>query len=750
MSIRALKHCLLVVTLLLTCGSQAQTSNTQSTEREQPVSVNSTTSKPKNSMRAADVTELKRVIVNGAEAAVSQSSAAKIIVTQDDLNRFGDTTIADALKRVPGISVSGTPGRGGEIRMRGLGSGYTQILLNGEPVAPGFSLDSLAPNLIERIEVVRSATADQSAQAIAGTINIILKKSVRQRQRTIKLAAASENDQPAFNLDLQQADKQETFSYSVAGNLKSQKTHSVGSTEQRNIDTAGQTNWLKQKSTEEQSEAYTASLTPRVNWHLDAHSNLIADGLISYQRGNVGYTDEVIFPLGIPSLYGDFDFSQNFYSLIARAGLSFSKEFEDAKTFETKFSLNGNRRWNKNRRESLLPWQNFDDDDPSLQRTVRASAEDSGGALSGKYRMPFADKHAIAFGVDSEISHRVEDRIQRDLVSLVAPPENLDEYYSADVYRAALFTQADWEVTQRLSVYTGLRWEGLRTKSGGDALESVYNQSGVWSPSLQTLWKIPDTKKDQIRVGIARTYKAPNTRNLIARRFRVDDNSPTTPDSAGNPDLRPELASGLDIGYEHYFLDTALLNTSVYVRRIKDVVQQELFLESDGRWVIHPVNNGNAQTKGIELELKTPLKELSKNFPTIDVRANLNRNWSSVDNVPSPNNHLENQEKLNVNLGADWKLSPLPLTVGGNFGFKQGVLVRNAVDRQSSTGYQRSLEMYALWKMDKTTQLRFSAANLLHQDLIKEDEYFYAGGIIEQTSIYKTYPVFRLTLETSL
>lgn len=166
--------------------------------------------------------------------------------------------------------------------------------------------------------------------------------------------------------------------------------------------------------------------------------------------------------------------------------------------------------------------------------------------------------------------------------------------------------------------------------------------------------------------------------------------------------------------------------------------------------MIHPINNGNAQTKGIELELKTPLKELSKNFPAIDIRANLNRNWSSVDNVPGPNNRLENQEKLNANFGADWKLAPLSLTVGGNFGFKQGVLVRNAVDRQSSTGYQRSLEMYVLWKMDKTTQLRFSAANLLHQDLIKEDEYFYAAGTIGQTSVYKTHPVFRLTLEASL
>ena len=68
------------------------------------------------------------------------------------------------LKRQPGISVvNGIGGRGGEIRMRGLGKGYTQILLNGDPAPDGFSLDGLAPELVERIEIQRAATADQGA-----------------------------------------------------------------------------------------------------------------------------------------------------------------------------------------------------------------------------------------------------------------------------------------------------------------------------------------------------------------------------------------------------------------------------------------------------------------------------------------------------------------------------------------------------------------------------------------------------------
>lgn len=123
-----------------------------------------------------DAVELDAVVVKSANNRNERrdSTASKIIVTGEDLMRHGDASVAEALGRVPGVTVSGNAGRGGKIRMRGLGNGYTQILLNGEPTGAGFSIDSIAPGQIERIEIKRTATADQSAQAIAGTINIIL------------------------------------------------------------------------------------------------------------------------------------------------------------------------------------------------------------------------------------------------------------------------------------------------------------------------------------------------------------------------------------------------------------------------------------------------------------------------------------------------------------------------------------------------------------------------------------------------
>lgn len=702
-----------------------------------------------HAQQSAETTALKPVVVNGRDAAVNQSTAAKVIVTQDDLTRFGDTTVGDALKRVPGVSVSGVPGRGGEIRMRGLGNGYTQVLLNGQPTAPGFSLDSIAPNLIERIEIVRSATADQSAQSIAGTVNIILKRTISKRQRTIKFSAASENDEPAFNLDVQQSDKIDTTGYSVAANLKSQKYHNNWKMNQTVTEASAQPQSIVAHSGREQSEAYTASFTPRVTWQLNEHDNLIGDGFISYQRSIYENFDDKSFPLGTPTLYGDSDFSQHFsYVLTSRAGVTFSREFADAATLETKLTLNANRRRFTNYREFLLPGESFDDDvEPSLQRRVDSQAADKGFASTGKYRLPFRDKHALTFGWDAESSRRDEYRLQDEFVALVAPPENLDEDFSAQVYRFAFFGQGDWEVTKTFSAYTGLRWEGLRTESDGNEFDTVSNQSSVLSPSVQLLWKIPDTKKDQLRAGIARTYKAPATRDLIARRFRTDDNTPTSPDGEGNPDLRPETAWGLDIGYEHQLLESISLNTNVFTRRIDDVIQPQLSF--DGRWVTHLVNKGRAYIRGIEIELKTALRDIDKRLAAIELRANLNRNWSSVDDVPGSDNRLVNQEIFNSNIGADWKIQRWPLTLGGNYGFKKGSTARTAVDVQTWTDSQHLLDFYALWKIDKIMQLRFSGSNLLAQDIIRGDDYFADNTLSQRVTIYSA-RVFRLGLEMTL
>ena len=56
-----------------------------------------------------------------------------------------------------------------------------------------FSIDSLTPDQIERIEILRAPTAETGARAIAGTINIITREGYTRRVNDVRLNAAYEN-----------------------------------------------------------------------------------------------------------------------------------------------------------------------------------------------------------------------------------------------------------------------------------------------------------------------------------------------------------------------------------------------------------------------------------------------------------------------------------------------------------------------------------------------------------------------------
>jgi outer membrane receptor for ferrienterochelin and colicins len=366
--------------------------------------------------------------------------------------------------------------------------------------------------------------------------------------------------------------------------------------------------------------------------------------------------------------------------------------------------------------------------------------------MNGKYTAPFVENHALAAGWDGAYSKRSEYRNQYDITYNDVKPLNLDEDFDAEVTRLAVFVQDEWNISKNWSVYAGLRWEGLDTRSEGNSYAQVQNKSSVWSPILQTLWKLPDSKNDQVRLGLTRTYKAPETSRLIPRRFISNNNSATNPDSMGNPNLKPELAWGLDAAFEHYLADGGMLSVSLFMRRIDDVMRNELFY-IQGRWVKMPANDGLATTRGIEMEAKFPLRSLMADAPAIDFRANLSFNWSTLDSVPGPNNRLDSQTPISANLGIDYKLDSLPLTLGGNLSFQDGGPVRISEVQSSYTTPKRVADFYGLWKFDPKTSLRVSVANALHQDNISVNMYADANGSQTLQSTTPTTLMVRAMLE---
>lgn len=140
---------------------------------------------------AQETTEvtLEPVVVTATRIEVPLEEIGKTVtvITSEQLEEQKATSLVNALQNVPGLLAKQQRGPGGlaSIKIRGLDSEYTQILIDGLPLrdpsdpqgsAVEFMDDILIEN-IERIEIVRGSSSTlYGSDAIGGTINIITKK----------------------------------------------------------------------------------------------------------------------------------------------------------------------------------------------------------------------------------------------------------------------------------------------------------------------------------------------------------------------------------------------------------------------------------------------------------------------------------------------------------------------------------------------------------------------------------------------
>jgi outer membrane receptor protein involved in Fe transport len=678
--------------------------------------------------RPADASQkIQQVEVKGAAAAYDprrDDTASKIVVNNEEIVKYGDTNVLDVLKRVPGVTVSSS-GRGGEIRMRGLGSGYTQVLINGERAPQGFDISSLSPDVIERIEVLRAASAEFSTQSIAGTVNIVLKKAVKAAQRELKVGYGHGSAMNSPTVNLQLADKLGKLSYSFALNGFQNRFTNDPETIETFVDTAGAVTGLRRSETPENARISVVNLTPRLNYSFENGDTLTAQTFANwanFRTAEIGSVDTQTGPL---PPYPRLEQHMTNHNHVFRQELNWVHKFESGAKLDAK--LTGSYVGADN---AMYRFGSGNVLAAPLHAFIKSDVVVRGLSSTGKYTSSRFEGHALAFGWDGGYQTSDDARRERDAAAPTVALPGGDEVYDAKISRLALYGQDEWNVTPAWSVYLGARWEGIRTSTAGNTYSEVKNSTSVLSPVAQTLYKLPGTKGDQVRLAVTRTYKAPGQQQLIPHRFTSVNNSQTEPDQIGNPNLKPELALGIDASYEHYWAEGALLSASVSSRRITDYTRN--LVSFDGaRWISAPTNSGDAQTYGLELEAKFPLKAVMEATTNLDLRASVSRNWSTVSSVPGPDNRLDGQTPLSATLGADYRNGPL--TLGGSYVFKNGGFVRVSGNQVSYASVRRDLDLYALWKFDPKLQLRVATSNLLAQDTISQSSYT-TPGVGTQTS----------------
>ena len=105
------------------------------------------------------------------------------VVSSDQIGRFPDANIGDALKRVPGITMQNDQGEARNIIIRGMAPQLNSVTINGEriPSAEGdnrnVQMDLIPSDMIQTIEVNKAVLPYMDADAIGGSVNLVTRQA---------------------------------------------------------------------------------------------------------------------------------------------------------------------------------------------------------------------------------------------------------------------------------------------------------------------------------------------------------------------------------------------------------------------------------------------------------------------------------------------------------------------------------------------------------------------------------------------
>jgi iron complex outermembrane receptor protein len=166
---------------------------------------------------------LEEVVVKGIRASLQASLATKRdsisvvdAITAEDVGKFPDKNLAEALQRVPGVTINREFGEGERVNLRGTAANLTRTLYNGHALATAdwFVLDQLnttrsfnylmlPSDIIGQVVVTKTPTADLEEGGIGGTINVVTRDPIDLEANSVYLAATGAYTELADEFDPQ-------------------------------------------------------------------------------------------------------------------------------------------------------------------------------------------------------------------------------------------------------------------------------------------------------------------------------------------------------------------------------------------------------------------------------------------------------------------------------------------------------------------------------------------------------------------
>lgn len=634
------------------------------------------------------------------------SAVAKTIVTREEMEKFGDQSVNDALRRAAGFQMP-TPGqgpRGGSGAMRFRGGGAPVFLINGEAIQGGprggqSVIDSITPDMIERLEITKQPSVAQGSVASSAVINIILKEPLNGTRLSGSVRAgygmtqSEAREEERKNISVQLDGRLEPWMYSVSANQMWSDTTSLTKTQ----DASGE-----EKSQKRTTNRSSQMISPRAEYQIDDQQKVVAELFYRHNENEGTMRDQV-------------------------------QEDEN---------------------ESIRLNTRYERKDGGNSDKLRLSFEHQTESelTRSKDKTTYVDERIDEFGVGYDGIRKFDETKQvkfgTDLRSSELDSNTVE---TLDEKRYAAYLEGSWRFTDRQTLTLGARQEWI-------------GRSGLVDYSDQHLSPVLAHRFDfdqnwSLQTNISQAFRSPRTNQLlptISVSTDVDAGTLNNPDRAGNPFLKAETIQAYEttLGYN---TPAGGVNLTGYYRKIDDYIEKAIHSENaqggrctensaECRFVERPENQDNATTYGVELAGRYALKQTEQGHALM-LNAQLSTVHAEIKQENGSSRLASDVAPYSASAGMSYSYQPWRISSSLNLNYVPEY-TRNLNDEpyQRTSNERVNMDISLTKRFDNNWSASFNARNILSTDY-KERLTRIDDGSLYQARSSEAIPSFLFNIE---
>lgn len=699
------------------------------------------------------VVDARDIVVLGTIGYRNRSEDAQPVLVYDEqyFQRFEPLTAGDALKRVPSVTFLSDVIESDGARLRGMDPGYTQILINGEKV-PGsnadrsFFLDRIPAELVKQVEIVRSNSARRTADAVAGTLNIVLRDALSMDGGYVRGGGLLFDDgkvkstgglyyggalgpgrvlfganvqgryNPKLKKSLRFGDSPENNPNFVTDDFDNREDQ----TDTRNgTDYAGNLSYVIEGETTkfELAGSYVRTERTEDERSFEYNDPTAISGPVRTTNPGALLTDN----------HNVNDITQESWSISAKLSQQWSLGETKLRASFARFD---------DAQDEFENEADFDRSTPRMTADLaRRRLRDDEVALGLEHAFPIGKDAKFAIGAFAQDKDRDTDIAEgRDRFNLTAANrQGYDQFArNPDAFvrgtpvlaplpgglntiqenRRDLFALIEGK-SGALTYEAGVRWENTTVNIDDQTVAANLASSRITYDYLlpSASVKLEAGSNGRITASIARTMRRPRFDYISPALLTAElgDN-----DLLGNPLLKPETAWGGDLGYEHRLGRTGVVGVNMFYRKVSNLVEIANTgvegSEGDGTFVLQPRNTGSGKAWGIEFDLSASLGFIG--LPDTGVFGNLGLIDSSIRDQFG-DRRFNGQSEYVYNFGFIQDMRRLGAAFGATYR-KQGKALDRIVGEEVTTTYGADLELFVEKRLGKSFTIRAVGSNLLN------------------------------------